>query len=928
MSYSVSRLTLFAVLNAIETDLREIISNYLGLCTDLENTLGMEVNQHTTDRYEKDFGHSANPLTVEQLLPYIDLGDSYQIINSNSTRLTKGIAKYVKSVTPQLEKLVPIRNRVFHSRPLLFDDYPTVMDIAVVFSKSEDYPWKDLKSTMKRLKQEPSFVLNLEIPRYAEESRSHNLPIPDFDETGFLGRKKQADDLQKHVLGPYPVISLVGDGGIGKTALALKVAYDILDMPDCPFEAIVWATSKTTQLTAQEIRRIEGAISDSLGIFSSISTELAGTVDNPMDEVIEYMGAFKILLIIDNLETVLDERIRQFLGKLPVGSKVLITSRIGIGAFEFPQKLQAMDQGEAVDLLRAIARVRGVTDLQKLDNPTLVQYCRRMKFSPGFIKWFVSAVQTGTRPEEVLSKPDLFLDFCMSNVYKYLSDRARMILRSMLGLPGKHSLAEMAFINEIEAIDLQPVIYELLRTNMVIMSSTAQGSSFESQYELSDLARTYLTRLYPIEPREFERLVKRKRQLVAAGEEFEAAQKTDPYSFYSLTIRSRSDLIVAKYLVDALIKSREKKFLDAEVSIKKARDLAPEYFEVSRVEANVKTFQGNYSAANSAYEAAIEIEPLSAPLRKWYGGFLMRYMDNTKESLTQFKKAAELDPNSIEVRLEIARALLYLREFDQATRQIQELIGKVDIQSHIAKKVYDSYLQCFYRKAESLITGHNYADAVGHLEKLREAYESCPIKLRDSLMKEKLANAVQLAKQCFQLPDNDDVDTKRRAQDLVKWFADRVGVPSTLMSTNRVCCGIVKKLPVNKSFGFIRSEDGREFFFHRNEMKNPNDWPLLTEGTKVTFMPGMDRRGPNAVAVDIEGTSRETGIIARLPIGKDFGFILADSGIEYFFHYNSILVQDNTKPQIGDKIKFVLGSNSQGPCAVDVVIENPSNTAS
>jgi Flp pilus assembly protein TadD len=528
------------------------------------------------------------------------------------------------------------------------------------------------------------------------------LPIPDFDETGFLGRKKQASDLLKHVLGPYPVVSLVGDGGIGKTALALKVAYDVLDMPNCPFEAIVWTSSKTTQLTAQEIRRIEGAISDSLGIFNSIAVELAGTVDNPMDEVIEYLGAFKILLIIDNLETVLDEKIRQFLGMLPLGSKVLITSRIGIGAFEYPQKLQAMDQDEAVDLLRAMARVRGVTDLVRLDNAKLVNFCQRMKFNPGYIKWFVSAVQAGTRPEEVLSKPDIFLDFCMSNVYSYLSPQGRAVLRSMLGLPGRHSLAEMAFLNEIEAIDLQSVIYELLRTNMVIMSSTAQGSSFESQYDISDLARAYLSRHHPIVPKESDKLTKRKRQLVAAGEEFQAAQKTDPYSYYTLTIRSRSDFIVAKYLVDALRQSQDNNFPAAEVFIQKARDLAPEYFEVYRMEAIVKVAEGNYSAAQFAYEAAIEIEPLSAPLRKWYGSFLMRYMDNTEESLTQFKKAAELDPNSIEIRLEIARALLYLKEFDQATQRIQELISKLDTRSQNAIKVHDLYLQCFYRKADYL----------------------------------------------------------------------------------------------------------------------------------------------------------------------------------------------------------------------------------
>ena len=128
MSYSISRLTLFAVISAIETDLREIISIHLGLRTDLENALGLELSKQSLERYEKDFGPSSNPPTLDQILTYIDFSDSYKVINSNANSLSKGIAKYIKNVTPFLEKLAPIRNRVMHSRPLLFDDFATVLD--------------------------------------------------------------------------------------------------------------------------------------------------------------------------------------------------------------------------------------------------------------------------------------------------------------------------------------------------------------------------------------------------------------------------------------------------------------------------------------------------------------------------------------------------------------------------------------------------------------------------------------------------------------------------------------------------------------------------------------------------------------------------------------------------------------------------------
>jgi cold shock CspA family protein len=104
-------------------------------------------------------------------------------------------------------------------------------------------------------------------------------------------------------------------------------------------------------------------------------------------------------------------------------------------------------------------------------------------------------------------------------------------------------------------------------------------------------------------------------------------------------------------------------------------------------------------------------------------------------------------------------------------------------------------------------------------------------------------------------------------------------------------------------------------------MKNPNDWPLLSIGTRVTFVTGMDRRGPSAIAVDLEDTSRQTGIIARIPPGQEFGFIRAVNGDEYYFHFKSVLSPEDAKPQLGDRVKFALGANRQGPCAVDVTIE-------
>ncbi|MDW9205199.1 NB-ARC domain-containing protein [Escherichia coli] len=210
----------------------------------------------------------------------------------------------------------------------------------------------------------------MEIKNYDEEKQNHNLPLPDFDETGLIGRQSHVQKVKQLCYGAFPVISIVGEGGVGKTALALKVAYEILEDEDNPFDAIVWVSSKTTQITVNEIKEIKDAISDSIGVIQEISNQIIGTSvkQSNFEEIIEYLTTFKIALFIDNLETILDDNIREFVGALPQGSKIIITSRIGLGAFEYPVRLQGIDESYASQLMRILAKIRGVDSLEKIEE--------------------------------------------------------------------------------------------------------------------------------------------------------------------------------------------------------------------------------------------------------------------------------------------------------------------------------------------------------------------------------------------------------------------------------------------------------------------------------------------------------------------------------------------------------------------------------
>ena len=60
--------------------------------------------------------------------------------------------------------------------------------------------------------------------------------------------------------------------------------------------------------------------------------------------------------------------------------------------------------------------------------------------------------------------------------------------------------------------------------------------------------------------------------------------------------------------------------------------------------------------------------------------------------------------------------------------------------------------------------------------------------------------------------------------------------------------GTIKRVIRDRGFGFIRSEDGKEIFFHRSSLQELN-FDVLKEGQAVEFEMENGPKGPRAVAV-------------------------------------------------------------------------------
>ncbi len=62
--------------------------------------------------------------------------------------------------------------------------------------------------------------------------------------------------------------------------------------------------------------------------------------------------------------------------------------------------------------------------------------------------------------------------------------------------------------------------------------------------------------------------------------------------------------------------------------------------------------------------------------------------------------------------------------------------------------------------------------------------------------------------------------------------------------------GMVVRLFKDDGYGFIKTEDGREFYMHRNSVLH-DDFDRLADGTEVSFTPELGEKGPQATSVQV-----------------------------------------------------------------------------
>jgi Effector-associated domain 4/NB-ARC domain len=192
----------------------------------------------------------------------------------------------------------------------------------------------------------------------------HNLPQPDYGK--FIGREEELDKAMR-ILRPYPhsqhsLVTIDGVGGIGKSALALEISHRFLrELDQLPsedrFEVLVWTSAKQTVLrpgsgivTRQQVLRTLDDICEAVALTLSIEDKIRSHPRDKVGLIRRYLVQQRTLLVVDNLETVDDEAVIEFLQELPAPTKAIITTRHRIDV-AYPVRLVGMKWEESKILI-------------------------------------------------------------------------------------------------------------------------------------------------------------------------------------------------------------------------------------------------------------------------------------------------------------------------------------------------------------------------------------------------------------------------------------------------------------------------------------------------------------------------------------------------------------------------------------------------
>ncbi len=909
-----TRLTCFALLSAIEIDFRHYVE-LLASRTNRVDILPIDVRQNAKRRSEAD-GVALSADSDLDLLDYIDFADIAKTLNGFRIGALPAEGDALEALAKRFERLAPARNRVCHARPLEPGDFAGFYDFSTDLVNQNVIDCPETRKAIEMLANDPSFVVHLSIPNFWSVGTSrirHNLPLPEFDDTGFLGRTTDRREVTKQLRCTHPVITITGEGGVGKTALALRCLYDFVESDEASVDIIVWITLKSRVLTAGGIRDIRDAINTTVGIVQNVTAGVGSPLrsedlDALFSELREYMSTFRVIVAIDNYETIQVDNLRPLLSSVPPGSKVFFTSRLGLGEYEVRYKLDPLDIRTAVSLGRRYAQFLNAGFLVSLPDNQWEQLCESLFKNALLIKWAVSSIAGGATLEHFIARQHetlkTALQFCFENLFLRLSPVEKSLIWVLASARRPLSGAELHFIarqqQTISQAEIDLAIGYLHNSSMLKRSFAREPGVEErrTEYALTDFAAEYVAKCAPPPTTIFSGVQESLKKLREMAELVALKEHAGSFSPRIIHAHTTDQRIAAVFLNQALEFQAMGDTDGARSQVAEAKILAPTFGETYRIAAGIEVEDGNYYAATQEFEAGIEVDSGSPYLRFAYALILQQQLDDAAGALAQIDEALKADRERPILLWTKAQSLTWLGRYEEAADIFEKLLSNINSETARTRILYrDQTAECYRRWAErDLAIPHNTA-VLNHLHRALQILEQAFLADEfDTRMVNRYFEVAELALKYSNASNVSElaVKTGKRLEGMRKyiwggkfpwvkrdWFLQRFSYSNevselflkleadgliafadaekeTRDSKGRLE-GVVYRLPAGVNYGFIRDVNQTTWFFHKTALADGSLWSKIRVGTLVSFLARVEGGKKSAQDVRIHQASSAAG---------------------------------------------------------------------
>lgn len=499
----------------------------------------------------------------------------------------------------------------------------------------------------------------------------------------FIGRQEYLNDLNEKLNNiNNRIIQIDGIGGIGKTTFVHFFCSKLIEGEDYKnnFDFIIWTSSKTNKYTPNGIKDLSDYIANYTDLISDIYDFI---INNGLDEeeesgeiedvVYDFLKNNRVLLIVDNLETLNDKDLINFLEHFPVKSKAILTTRETLGDF-FMSRINLNGFKEKVEFpnfLNSQFKIFSGTN-SSFDNlylqyiPELYKYTKGMPLAGQLI---CHQLSSGTPISSVLENLkngkayEDILTFCFKGSIDKLSLKEQILL-FIFSLSEKEELLttdDLIYISGLSSDEIGlESIPKLTKISLCIKQKTENG---EIGYSIPHLAKVF-TKQHSNLPNESE-LIEKYELFLQEKSRFNSDEANSYKLFYRSKAKNHKEkvasseaiaaLSIANYNYDSAINIIEK-------LINENSKFAFLYLIKGKIEEN-GIYKDSYDRAKKEFLIAIEIdnEFLEALIELGYLEFKSRIGNKekareiVKSSLNYFERALKLSPEDHRIHLGLAQ---------------------------------------------------------------------------------------------------------------------------------------------------------------------------------------------------------------------------------------------------------------------------------